>query len=135
MEQMLAGLPWRVAMVYIDDILVSGRTFEEHLCNVRMVLERLREAKLKLSPGKCYLFQSQVGYLGHILSANGICTDPRKIEAVSTWPPPTNLSELWSFLGLCSYYRRFIASFAEIAKPLHKLLESKQMFEWAGEAQ
>ena len=112
-------------MVYIDDILVSGRTFEEHLANLRTVFERVRKAKLKLSPGKCNLFQLKVGYLGHILSADGISTDPRKIEAVSIWPPPTNLSKLWSFLGLCSYYWWFIASFAEKAKPLHNLLENK----------
>ena len=77
----------------------------------------------------------RVGYLGHILSESGISTDPRKIEAVSTWPPPSNLSELRSFLGLCSYYRRFIASFAEIAKPLHKLLEGGQTFQWTPETQ
>ena len=135
MERVLKGLPWRVAMVYIDDILVSGGTFEEHLANLRMVFERLRTAKLKLSPGKCDLFQPRVGYLGHILSANGISTDPRKTEAVSTWPPPASLSELRSFLGLCSYYRRFIASFAAIAKPLHKLLEAGQAFEWTSEMQ
>ena len=135
MERVLAGLPWRVAMVYIDDILVSGGTFEEHLTNLRTVFERLRIAKLKLSPGKCNLFQPKVGYLGHILSAEGISTDPRKIEAVSTWSPHTNLSELWSFLGICSYYRTFITSFAEIAKPLHNLLENKRMFEWSHEAQ
>ena len=135
MEQVVAGLPWHIAMVYIDDILVSGCTFEEHLANLRMVFERLRTAKLKLLPGKCDLFQLRVGYLAHILSANGISTDPRKIEAVSTWPPPSTLPELKSFLGLCSYYKRFIASFAEIAKPLYKLLEVGQTFQWTPETQ
>ena len=119
----------------VDDILVSGRTFEEHLANLRMVFERLHIAKLKLSPGKCDLFQLRVGYLGHILSESGISTDPGKIEAVSMWPPPSNLSELTNFLGLCSYYRRFIASFAAKAKPLHKLLEVGQAFEWTPETQ
>ena len=70
MERVLGGLPWRVAMVYINDILVSGCTFEEHLANLRMVFERLRNAKLKLSPAKCDPFQSRVSYLGHILSVN-----------------------------------------------------------------
>ena len=135
MEHVLSGLPLSVALVYIDDVLVPGRTFADHLSNLHTVFQRIRSANLKLAPHKCMLLQQKVGYLGHVISGEGISTDPRKIEAINTWPSPESVSQLRSFLGLCSYYRRFIPFFADIARPLHKMLEAGQPFNWTQEAE
>ena len=117
MEEVLFGLPMSVALVYLDDNIVPGQSFSQHIANLRQVFERLRKAKLKLSPKKC--IQRKVQYLGHVVSEEGISPDPGKIEAVKTWPRPATVTEIKSFLGLCSYSRRFVPVFAEIAsKPV-----------------
>ena len=134
MERVLANLPLQTALVYLDDILIPGRMFSNHLSNLQEVFQRLRAAKLKLSPQKCTLLQREVKFLGHIIGSAGVSTDPEKTRAVETWPTPTNLSELWSFLGLCSYYRRFMKGFADIARPLHQLTGKGVPFEWSSEA-
>ncbi|GFW41023.1 retrovirus-related Pol polyprotein from transposon 17.6 [Trichonephila clavipes] len=112
-----------------------GRTFEEHLQNIRKVLAKLSDANLKLNPSKCKFFQKEVNYLGHIISAEGVRTDPEKVSAVKNWKRPENLRELRSFLGLCTYYRKFVKGFSNIARPLHKLTESKQKFQWTKECE
>ncbi|GFX43624.1 retrovirus-related Pol polyprotein from transposon 412 [Trichonephila clavipes] len=112
-----------------------GRTFEEHLQNIRKVLSKLSDANLKLNPSKCKFFQKEVNYLGHIISAEGVRTDPEKVSAVKNWKRPENLRELRSFLGLCTYYRKFVKGFFNIARPLHKLTESKQKFQWTKECE
>ena len=86
MEQVLAGLPVSVALVYLDDILVPGRTFSQELTNLSQVFEQLRKAKLKLSPKKCVLFREEVNYLGHVVNEKGISPDPGKVAAVKSWP-------------------------------------------------
>ena len=134
MEQVLSGLPLTVCLVYLDDILVPGRTFREELANLRQVFQRLSEAKLKLSPKKCALFKREVSYLGHIVSMAGVAMNPDKVAAVKTWPTPRTATEVRSFLGLCSYYRRFVYNFAEIAKPLHLCSEMRQPFIWTPDA-
>ena len=112
-----------------------GRTFEDHLSNIRKVLEKLRMANLKLNPSKCKLFCREVSYLGHIISAKGVRTDPEKISAVENWSRPEDLHQLRSFLGLCTYYRKFVKDFSTIARPLHKLTEAKQKFLWTDECE
>ncbi|GFT49814.1 retrovirus-related Pol polyprotein from transposon 412 [Trichonephila clavipes] len=112
-----------------------GRTFEEHLQNIRKVLSKLSDANLKLNPSKCKFFQKEVNYLGHIISAEGVRTDPEKVSAVKNWKRPKTLRELRSFLGLCTYYRKFVKGFSNIARPLHKLTESKQKFQWTKECE
>ena len=133
MEQVLAGLPVSVALVYLDDILVPGCTFSQELTNLSQVFERLRKAKLKLSPKKCVLFREEVNYLGHVVNEKGISPDPGKVAAVKSWPRPMTVTEVKGFLGLCSYYRRFIASFADIAHPLHQCT-AVTPFTWTQEA-
>ncbi|GFX83962.1 retrovirus-related Pol polyprotein from transposon 17.6 [Trichonephila clavipes] len=113
----------------------QGRTFEEHLQNIRKVLSKLSDANLKLNPSKCKFFQKEVNYLGHIISAEGVRTDPEKVSAVKNWKRSENLRELRSFLGLCTYYRKFVKGFSNIARPLHKLTESKQKFQWTKECE
>ena len=93
MEQVLFGLPMSVTLVYLDDIIVPGQSFSQHIANLRQVFERLRKAKLKLSPKKCILFQRKVQYLGHVVSEEGISPDPGKIEAVKTWPRPATVTD------------------------------------------
>ncbi|GBM35397.1 Retrovirus-related Pol polyprotein from transposon 297 [Araneus ventricosus] len=112
-----------------------GRTFEEHLNNLRKVFQRLQKANLKLRPKKCRFFQKEVTYLGHVISAEGVKTDPGKIKAVFDWSRPETVHDLRSFLGLCTYYRRFVKNFSTIARPLHKLTEAKSNFNWTEECE
>ena len=130
LETVLAGLNWQICLIYLDDIIVHGESFEAMLTNLDTVLSKLQEAGLKLKPRKCQLFKKEVEYLGHIVSASGIKTDPKKIQAVREWPEPNNVTELRSFIGLCSYYRRFILGFADTAKPLHRLTSKGEPFVW-----
>ena len=85
-----------------------GRSFQEHLSNLRKVFERVREAGLTLKPTKCVFFQIEVFYLGHLISREGVSTDPAKIDKVARWPTPQSAKEIQQFLGLAGYYRRFI---------------------------
>ncbi|KFM56688.1 Retrovirus-related Pol polyprotein from transposon 412, partial [Stegodyphus mimosarum] len=135
METVLKGLSYEACLIYLDDIIIVGKSFEEHLENLRKVLQKLKEANLKLSPAKCKLFRQEVTYLGHVISAEGVRTDPEKVSAVKDWRRPENVHQLRSFLGLCTYYRRFVKDFSSIARPLHKLTESKQKFVWTKECE
>lgn len=128
MDRVLRGLSWKIAMVYLDDIIVIGKSVEDCIDNMAQVFERLSKAGLKLKPKKCFLLQRQVKYLGYIVSGEGIQTDPEKIDKVQNWPEPENISQLRSFLGLASYYRRHIPNFASVCRPLYKLCEKGQIF-------
>lgn len=130
MEQVLQGVSSKSCLKYLDDVIVHGRSFEDELEHLKEVLEKLKAAGLKLNPKKCHLFQRQVHYLGHVVNAQGVTTDPEKVDAVLKWPRPGTKTEVRSFLGLCSYYRRFVPSFASIAKPLHVLTEERSPFVW-----
>ncbi|GBN69688.1 Retrovirus-related Pol polyprotein from transposon 297 [Araneus ventricosus] len=135
METVLRGLTSEASLVYLDDIIIVGRTFQEHLDNIRKVFQRLQKANLKLSPKKCRFFRKEVSYLGHIISADGVKTDPEKTKAVVDWPRPETVHDLRSFLGLCTYYRRFVRNFSAIARPLHKLTEARSNFNWTEECE
>ena len=130
MDKVFKGLNPEICLLYLDDIIVKSATFEDHIQNLRVIFDRLKNAGLKLSPKKCHLFKEKVTFLGHVVSKEGISTDPEKIDAVLNWPVPKTLTELRSFLGLCSYYRKFIKGFASLAKPLHHLTEKDVKFEW-----
>ena len=135
MEVVLAGLAREGCLVYLDDVLVMGKTMEEHNRNLEKVLDRLRAAGLRLKPKKCYFAQLEVDYLGHVVSADGIKTDPRKAQAVREFPTPRNVREVRSFVGLASYYRKFIPNFSKVAGPLHALTKKDVVFTWTPECQ
>ena len=133
MECVLAGLHWTSCLVYLDDIIVFSRNISDHLQKLREVLTRLQEAGLKIKPIKCFLMQRSVHYLGHVVSAEGVKTDPTKVSCVREWPVPTDAKELQQFLGLSSYYRRFVKNFAHKAKPLYRLTEKGRTWSWTPE--
>lgn len=121
METCMSDIYLIYCLLYLDDIIVFSRTYEEHVVRLKEVFQRLRSAGLKLKPSKCKLFQRQIRYLGHIISAEGIAVDDEKIECIKNWPVPKNLTETQSFLGFTGFYRRFIKGYAQIAKPLFLL--------------
>ena len=117
--------------VYLDDIVVHTKgTFEEHIQQLRLVLEKLRQANLKIKLKKCHFCFLSIEYLRHIIGRDGVQVDPKKIEKVKNFPRPLNISQLRSFLGLASYYRRFIINFSKIARPLNDLLKKDFKFSW-----
>ena len=121
--------------VYIDDVLIFSRSLEEHLQHLRRVLERLRSANLKLKPSKCHFIRQEVEYLGHIITPDGLKPNPGRVEAVQQFPVPESVTQVRQFLGLTSYYRRFIDGFAKIASPLHSLTKKNAQFIWNSECQ
>ena len=121
--------------MYIDDILVCTRTFEEHLEYLAQVFDRLRMAGLTLEPRKCSFLLEQVIYFGHIISKNGILPDPSKVLEVKHFPVPTDVTKVKQFLAFASYYRRFIPGFAKIAYPLHVLTKKDSQFHWTVDCQ
>ncbi len=131
MERVLRGLHWKTLLVYLDDIVTFGATVPETISRLEEVFERLRSAGLKLKPRKCQLFQKEVHYLGFIVSSEGVRTEPEKVQCVKEWPTPTCVKDVRSFVGLVAYYRRFIANFSKIAKPLYKLTEKNCEFVWS----
>ena len=135
MEDVLRGLQWVESLLYLDDIITPGKSVDQCLSRLGNVFERLRQARLKLKPSKCIFFQKSVAFLGHIVSEHGVQTDPEKVRTVKEWPVPGSSKEVRSFLGLASYYRRFVKGFADIARPLHKLCEKQTKFSWTKDCQ
>ncbi|MCG8078888.1 MAG: DDE-type integrase/transposase/recombinase, partial [Candidatus Thiodiazotropha taylori] len=122
MERCMGELNLKECLIFLDDILIFSDTFEEHIKRIQAVFSRLHEHGLKLKPSKCEFFKTSVKYLGHVVTENGVETDPDKIKALVEWPVPHNVKTLRSFLGFAGYYRRFIRDYAKIAKPLNDLL-------------
>ena len=118
MDRVLQGLRWSRCLVYLDDIISFGTTFDDSLDNLTLIFERLRSYGLQLKSTKCHLFQSSVPFMGHFVGRNGLECDPKKIEDVKCWPIPDCLKSVRQCLGFVGYYRRFIPSFADLAEPL-----------------
>ena len=117
MAQILGDITYTKCLVYLDDVIVFGKTWDEVITNLRDVFRRLIQAGLRLKPSKCFLFRKRVQYLGHVVSDQGVAPDPNKIDAVLRWHSPQNLKELRAFLGLAGYYRRFVENFSRLADP------------------
>ncbi|XP_062606710.1 uncharacterized protein LOC134268467 [Saccostrea cucullata] len=124
MQETLGDLHLKICCIFIDDIIVFSSTFQQHLERLKLVFDRIRAANLKLSPKKCSLFKRKVKYVGHVVSSEGVETDPDKISKVVDWPTPTNPEEIRKFIGFAGYFRRFIQNFSQISKPLTELFPS-----------
>jgi hypothetical protein len=117
-------------VVFIYDILVYSKNEEEHAGHLHVVLQRLREHRLYAKLSKCDFWLKEIKFLGHTISQAGIAVDPDKVQEVMNWKPPTTVRQIRSFLGLASYYRRFIPDFSRIAKPITELLKKEAKFVW-----
>ena len=135
MELIMAGLSYKLALVYLDDMIIFGRSFEEHLNRLDLVLGRLKDAGLNIKGSKCRFFQEKIHFLGHIVSNQGVEVDPEKVATVSKMKSPRKIKEWRAILGLVGFYRKFIQDFGKIAEPLYKLLNKKERFSWSKECE
>jgi transposase InsO family protein len=119
------------ALVYLDDILIFSPTLEKHAEHIRLVLEALKANQLVANLGKCEFAKSSLSFVGHIVSSQGITVDPAKIEAMNAWPAPRNVHEVRQYLGVTSYYRRFVPGFAQVTAPIYELLKDGHPFNWS----
>ena len=130
MNEMLAPYLRESALVYLDDILIYSKTWEEHLIHVRQVLQKLREYKFYAKLKKCNFGETSLAYLGHIVSGEGIKVDPKKIEVVKDWARPTTVKQIRSFLGFANYFRKFVKGYSIIVKPLTDLTQANRNWDW-----
>ena len=135
MEIALAGLQWVSCLIYMDDVIIFGKDFDEHLCRLTEVLQRFREAGLKLKPAKCNFFRREVKFLGHVINAEGVLPDPDNVEKIVNWPVPRNVREVRGLLGLGNYYRKFIKGYSGKMRPLTELTKKDVPFEWKEECE
>ncbi len=125
----------RFVEIYIDNFTIHSKTFEEHIQHVAIVLDRIREAGIKLNFDKCTFFTKQVTLLGHVISHNKIMMDPKKVDSLLKRAPPKTIKQVQQFLGLANFFRNFIIFFAKILKPIYLLLKKDTKFIWTAECQ
>ena len=135
MHLILKGLCWSDCLVYLNDVIIYGWTLEE--CRERLlhVLSWLAKSGLKIIHKKCKLLADKVNVLGHVISQDGISSDPKKVEVVKDWPIPSNTTQLWAFLGTEGYYRHFVPNYAEITSPLYHAIQKGNTLTWRAECQ
>lgn len=130
MQAVLSGLELNSCFVYLDDIHIASRTFDEHLRHIREMFDRVHDTGLRLKPKKCLIPPNEVPYLGYVISAEGIRPDPSKTDKVESFPTLNDVTILHQFIGLASYYHKFVPGFAKIAAPLHALTKKDVPFNW-----
>lgn len=130
MNSTLKPLLRKCVIVFFDDILIYSQTLEDHINHLKQVLQLLDADQWGLKLSKCHFTQQSIAYLGHIINAAGVSTDPSKVPDVQRWPVPQDVKELRSFLGLSGYYRKFVQNYAVLARPLTDLLKKGTLFVW-----
>jgi hypothetical protein len=119
-------------IVYLDDILIFSKTWEEHLKHVKQTLDVLKREKLYVKLSKCEFGKTSLNYLGHIVGGGELKIDPSKVAVIVNWPKPKSATEVRSFLGAAQYWRKFISNFSSIVAPLHALTGLNKVFQWGG---
>ena len=125
----------KFAMTYLDDIIIFSQDESQHLEHLEIVFSHLREAGLKMKRSKCDFFKSEIHYLGHLISPEGISPLPNKLDSIKHMPAPNSTKEIKQFLGLTGYYRKFVPRFADISRPLTTLTKKDAKFEWTSACQ
>ena len=133
MKKVLEGLSY--AMTYLDDIIIFSKNEDDHLRHLEEAFHQLRQAGLKMKRSKCDFFKSEIHYLGHLISADGISPLPDKLDTIKNMPMPKDVKEIKQFLGLTGYYRKFVPRFADISRPLTQLMKKETKFMWTPECQ
>lgn len=128
MELVLHGLQWQFFFIYLDDIIMFSSIFSQHVERLDMVLKRIREAVLKLKPEKCTVFQTEVTFLGHVVSEKGVQPDTHNISKILECPVPKTVKDVRHILGLGGYYRKYIQNYSDLTKPLTELTKKSTKF-------
>jgi len=129
MDLVLRGLTWSHVIEYVDDAIVYSKSFDQHLSHLAEVFQRTGDVNLKLKPEKCRLFASSVKFLSHIVSFAGTAVNPEKTAVIDTWPVPTNVSKNRIFIGICSYYRRYVEDIKTATEPVGQQARWVDLFE------
>ncbi|GAU25735.1 hypothetical protein TSUD_216660 [Trifolium subterraneum] len=133
MNQVFSSFLRKFVIIFFDVLLIYSKSMEDHIVHLQLIFQTIRDHNLFLNKSKCSFALPKVEYLGHFITKEGVSTDPAKVQAVNSWPPPQNLKQLRGFLGLAGYYRRFVKDFGKLAKPLTDLLK-KDSFVWSESA-
>lgn len=135
MNTVLAPVLRKCVVVFIDDILIYSKSWVEHLQHIKEVFTLLLKHQFKVKLSKCSFAKKELAYLGHVISAKGIATDPRKVAIIKNWHVPSNAKEVRGFLGMASYDRKFVQGFGTLSRPLTNLLKKGSVFVWADQQQ
>lgn len=133
MHMAFTGISADKLFIYVDDIIVLGKSESDHLNNLEATLERCRKRNLKINPEKCKFFRTEVLFLGHLCTANGIKPDPSKFHSIKNYPTPTDGEAVRRFVAMANYYRKFIPDFSTISIPLNQLTKKNVIFKWTSE--
>ena len=130
MDNVLRKIKGKFVLVYLDDIIIFSKNYEEHLQHLQQVFDCLEEANLKINPEKCHFCNKEIQFLGHVINEKGVKPDPAKIEKIVNMTSPRNVKQLRTVLGLFSYYRRFVKNFSKLVAPMNELLKRDHEYEW-----